>query len=105
MRQDDWFRLRHEEAMTPEAIVRLAEATQRATASQDFKLKGGVLRGEEEVEAIRALHERFPQARVTLDPNGGWLLKDAIRLMPRPARRVAYAEDPCGAEEGSRAAR
>ena len=26
---------------------------------------------EEEVEAIRALHERFPDARVTLDPNGG----------------------------------
>jgi glucarate dehydratase len=66
--------------MTPEAIVRLAEATQKRYGFQDFKLKGGVLRGDEEVEAVRALHERFPQARVTLDPNGGWLLKDAIRL-------------------------
>lgn len=98
--QDDWLRLRHEEAMTPEAIVRLAEAAQRRYGFQDFKLKGGVLRGDEEVEAVRALHERFPQARVTLDPNGGWLLKDAIRLGHQMRGIVAYAEDPCGAEDG-----
>ena len=94
----DWFRLRHEEAMTPEAIVRLAEATHARYGFTDFKLKGGVLRGEEEVEAIRALHERFPQARVTLDPNGGWLLQDAIRLCRDLHGVMAYAEDPCGAE-------
>ena len=95
---NDWFRLRHEEAMTPEAIVRLAEATHARYGFTDFKLKGGVLRGEEEVEAIRALHERFPKARVTLDPNGGWLLQDAIRLCRDLHGVMAYAEDPCGAE-------
>ncbi|WP_395316486.1 glucarate dehydratase [Variovorax sp. UC74_104] len=95
---NDWFRLRHEEAMTPEAIVRLAEATHARYGFTDFKLKGGVLRGEEEVEAIRALHERFPNARVTLDPNGGWLLQDAIRLCRDLHGVMAYAEDPCGAE-------
>ncbi|KPU89455.1 glucarate dehydratase [Variovorax paradoxus] len=95
---NDWFRLRHEEAMTPEAIVRLAEATHARYGFTDFKLKGGVLRGEEEVEAIRALHERFPQARVTLDPNGGWLLADAVRLCRDLHGVMAYAEDPCGAE-------
>lgn len=98
--RDDWLRLRHEAAMTPAAIVRLAEAAQKRYGFQDFKLKGGVLRGEEEVEAVRALHERFPQARVTLDPNGGWLLKDAIRLMRDMHGVLAYAEDPCGAEDG-----
>ncbi|HZY15926.1 MAG TPA: glucarate dehydratase [Ramlibacter sp.] len=97
---DDWLRLRHEEALTPQAVVRLAEAAQARYGFQDFKLKGGVLRGEDEVEAIRALHERFPQARVTLDPNGGWLLKDAIRLMRDLHGVLAYAEDPCGAEDG-----
>ncbi|CAN7683891.1 glucarate dehydratase [Variovorax sp. LjRoot84] len=97
---NDWFRLRHEKAMTPEAIVRLAEAARERYGFNDFKLKGGVLRGEEEIEAVTALHERFPQARVTLDPNGGWLLKDAIRLMRDMRGVVAYAEDPCGAEEG-----
>jgi glucarate dehydratase len=93
-----WFRVRHEKAMTPEAVVRLAEAAQQRYGFQDFKLKGGVLAGDEEVDAVTALHERFPEARVTLDPNGGWLLKDAIRLGQRMRGVVAYAEDPCGAE-------
>ena len=95
-----WSRLRHEVALTPEAIVRLAEAARARYGFNDFKLKGGVLRGDEEVQAIQALHERFPEARVTLDPNGGWLLKDAIRLMRDQRGVVAYAEDPCGAEDG-----
>lgn len=97
---DGWFRLRHEEALTPEAVVRQAEAAHARYGFNDFKLKGGVLRGEAEVEAVTALHERFPQARVTLDPNGGWLLKDAIRLMRDMRGVLAYAEDPCGAEDG-----
>jgi glucarate dehydratase len=95
---DDWKRLRHEKAMDAEGVVRLAEAAYARYGFQDFKLKGGVLRGEEEVEAIRALHARFPQARITLDPNGGWLLKDAVRLCRDLHGVMAYAEDPCGAE-------
>ena len=86
--------------MTPQAVVRLAEAARERYGFNDFKLKGGVLHGDDEVNAVIALHERFPQARVTLDPNGGWLLKDAIRLGQRMRGVVAYAEDPCGAEEG-----
>ena len=97
---DAWCRVRHEVALTPEAIVRQAEAAQARYGFQDFKLKGGVLAGDDEVDAVVALHERFPQARVTLDPNGGWLLKDAIRLGQRMRGVVAYAEDPCGAEQG-----
>ncbi|MBL8539607.1 MAG: glucarate dehydratase [Betaproteobacteria bacterium] len=95
---NEWFRLRNEVAMTPEGVVRLAEAAHARYGFHDFKLKGGVLRGEEEVEAIRALHERFPQARCTLDPNGAWLLKDAVRLTRDLHGVLAYAEDPCGAE-------
>jgi glucarate dehydratase len=95
---DDWLRLRHEKAMDAKAIVRLAEAAQARYGFQDFKLKGGVLRGEDEIEAVTALHERFPGARITLDPNGGWLLKDAIRLCRDQQQVLAYAEDPCGAE-------
>ena len=97
---DDWFRLRHEAALTPEAVVRLAEAARQRYGFNDFKLKGGVLAGDDEVDAVIALHERFPQSRVTLDPNGGWMLKDSIRLGQRMRGIVAYAEDPCGAEDG-----
>ncbi|GAB3469641.1 glucarate dehydratase [Azotobacter salinestris] len=97
---NDWFRVRNEEALTPEGVVRLAEAAHARYGFHDFKLKGGVLRGEEEIEAVTALAERFPEARVTLDPNGGWLLKDAIRLCRDMHGVLAYAEDPCGAEDG-----
>jgi glucarate dehydratase len=97
---DDWLRLRHEKALDARSVVRLAEAAHARYGFNDFKLKGGVLRGEEEVEAIHALHERFPTARVTLDPNGGWLLEDAVRLCRSLHGVMAYAEDPCGAEEG-----
>ncbi|WP_262106392.1 enolase C-terminal domain-like protein [Arthrobacter sp. Marseille-P9274] len=95
---DEWERVRREEAMTPEAVVRLAEAAQARYGFQDFKLKGGVQGGDLEVDAVTALKERFPDARITLDPNGGWLLQDAIRLGKRMRGVVAYAEDPCGAE-------
>jgi glucarate dehydratase len=61
---DAWMRLRHEQAMTPEAVVRLAEAAYDRYGFRDFKLKGGVLRGEEEIAAVTALAERFPEARV-----------------------------------------
>ncbi|MBY0556457.1 MAG: glucarate dehydratase [Burkholderiaceae bacterium] len=97
---DDWLRLRHEPAMSPAAVVRLAEAAFERYGFRDFKLKGGVLRGEDEIAAVTALAERFPQARVTLDPNGAWLLKDAIRLCRDQHHVLAYAEDPCGPESG-----
>ena len=97
---DAWLRVRNEAALTPEAIVRLAEAARERYGFNDFKLKGGVLGADEEMEAIVALHERFPQARVTLDPNGGWLLADAIRVCRDKHDILAYAEDPCGAENG-----
>ena len=49
---------------------------------------------------IRDRAERFPQARITLDPNGAWSLKEAIRLCRDQHKVLAYAEDPCGAENG-----
>ncbi|AXF76741.1 glucarate dehydratase [Erwinia tracheiphila] len=96
----DWYRLRHEEALTSERVVRLAEAAYEKYGFNDFKLKGGVLAGEEEAEAITALAKRFPQARITLDPNGAWSLEEAIALGKSLRDVLAYAEDPCGAEQG-----
>ncbi|HZQ61988.1 MAG TPA: enolase C-terminal domain-like protein, partial [Casimicrobiaceae bacterium] len=95
-----WFRLRNEEALTSEAVVRLAEAAHERYGFRDFKLKGGVLAGDAEMDAIAALAERFPAARVTIDPNGAWSLAEAVRLCRDKAAVLAYAEDPCGAESG-----
>jgi len=97
---NDWFRLRNEEALTPQSVVRLAEATHERYGFVDFKLKGGVLRGVEELAAVTALAERYPQARITLDPNGAWSLDEAVSLCRGQHDVLAYAEDPCGAEKG-----
>ena len=97
--EDAWLRLRHEEALTTEAVVRLAEAAHARYGFQDFKLKGGVLAGAHEMEAVAALAERFPDARITLDPNGAWSLDQAVQLCSGKQDVLAYAEDPCGAEK------
>jgi glucarate dehydratase len=97
---DDWFRLRDKEALTADAIVRLAEAAHARYGFADFKLKGGVLAGAEEMKAVEALAARFPDARITLDPNGAWSLEEAVALCKDKRDVLAYAEDPCGAEHG-----
>ncbi|GAA4866729.1 enolase C-terminal domain-like protein [Saccharopolyspora cebuensis] len=97
---DDWERARCEPALTPESVVALAEAARARYGFRDFKLKGGVLAGEQEIDAVRALAERFPDARITLDPNGAWSLADAVRWCAGMSGVLAYAEDPCGAEDG-----
>ena len=97
---DDWTRVRHEEALTPETVVRLAKAAHARYGFKDFKLKGGVLSGDDEMVVTTALAEAFPDARVTLDPNGAWSLEEAIRLCRDKHDVLAYAEDPCGAEGG-----
>lgn len=46
--KDDWAR----QALTPDVIVRLAETAYERYGFKDFKLKGGVLAGEEEIKAV-----------------------------------------------------
>jgi glucarate dehydratase len=97
---DDWLRLRNREALTPTAIVDLARAAHARYGFRDFKLKGGVLPAALEADAVRALKAAFPQARITLDPNGAWSLEDAVAICSGLCDVLAYAEDPCGAEGG-----
>ncbi|HTI80663.1 MAG TPA: enolase C-terminal domain-like protein, partial [Acetobacteraceae bacterium] len=98
--KDGWLRLRNEPALTPEQVVREAEAAVDRYGFADFKLKGGVMRGDEEMQAVAALKRRFPKGRVTLDPNGGWSLAEAIEVCKGRGDVLAYAEDPCGPENG-----
>lgn len=98
--KEDWIRLRSEEALTPGAVVLLAEAAYERYGFRDFKLKGGVMQGIKEMEAITVLANRFPDARITIDPNGAWSLEEAIKLCRNRHQELAYVEDPCGAENG-----
>ena len=97
---DEWRRIRDEPALTPDAIVRQAEAAVARYGFRDFKLKGAVMSGADEMLAIAALRDRFPDAGITLDPNGAWSLAEAIALCRGQGHRLTYAEDPCGAEGG-----
>ena len=93
-----WYRNRDQAALTSAAIVEQAESAVERYGFRDFKLKGGVMRGEEEIEAVTAIKHRFPESRVTLDPNGAWPLDEAIAFCRGSGNVLAYAEDPCGPE-------
>ncbi|MEY5010030.1 MAG: hypothetical protein RLZZ253_1169 [Verrucomicrobiota bacterium] len=97
---DPWAEVRNEEALDPASILRQAQAAQERYGFTNFKLKGGVLRGDQEMETIETLAHAFPGARITLDPNGAWSLAEAVALCKNRHDILAYAEDPCGAENG-----
>lgn len=97
---NEWAAIRGKAALTPEAIVAQAKAAAGRYGFKDFKLKGGVFEGRAEVQAVKALATEFPEARITLDPNGAWSLAEALELAGDLRDVVAYAEDPCGAEDG-----
>ena len=94
----EWYKLRHEEALTTEAIIKLAASSQALYGFKDFKLKGGVFDGKKEIETIKALKTKFPEAKITIDPNGCWSLIEAIELCKELPGILTYCEDPCGAE-------
>ena len=98
--KDAWFRLRRETILTPERIVEEAAAVKEKYGVTNFKLKGGVLSGKEELEALKALRKAFPEARINIDPNGAWSLSEAIELAREMKGLVTYVEDPCGPEDG-----
>ena len=96
----EWYNVRRRQAMTVQSVLELAEVAKDRYGFKDFKMKGGVLAGETEIETVIELKKHFPDARITIDPNGGWLLDDAIRLCKGLNHVLTYAEDPCGAENG-----
>ncbi|HEY3391358.1 MAG TPA: enolase C-terminal domain-like protein [Lacipirellulaceae bacterium] len=99
-RADNWQRVRNEKALDTDTIVNQARAAQERFGFKMFKLKGGVLEGPAECDCIRALAEAFPDAGITIDPNGCWSLASAIEWLTPLKHVLTYAEDPCGAEGG-----
>ena len=97
---DRWFSLRRRPAMTADRIVENAHAMKERYGFKDFKLKGGVLNGWEEMETVRELKKDFPDARINIDPNGAWTLEQAIEYCRGMKDILTYIEDPCGEERG-----
>lgn len=97
---DAWFKLRRQVMLTPERIVEQACVLNEKYGFKNFKLKGGVLKGAEEMEAVRALKKQFPNGRINIDPNGAWSLAEAIEVCKPMEGILTYIEDPCGPEAG-----
>lgn len=95
-----WYKIRREKALTIEKILELADAAHEVYGFENFKLKGGVFESSFEIETIKALKKKFPDAGITLDPNGAWSLKEAISICTGLNDILSYCEDPCGAEYG-----
>ncbi len=93
-----WFNNRRNPAMDVDGIVAQAQAAKEYYGFKDFKLKGGVIEGEKEMQAVEALAKTFPDARINIDPNGAWKLDEAVALCKGSS--LTYAEDPCGTEGG-----
>jgi len=97
---DTWFNVRRSTTLTPETIVQQALAAKKKYGFKNFKLKGGVLKGKDEIEAVRALKSAIPDAKINIDPNGAWSLHESIELCKGLNNILSYVEDPCGPEHG-----
>lgn len=97
---DDWTRIRRQEMLTVDDIVKQAKVAEKRYGFKNFKLKGGVLSGKEEMEAVKALKLTFPDANINIDPNGAWSLDEAVELTNEYREYISYLEDPCGPESG-----
>ncbi|QVQ50265.1 glucarate dehydratase [Spiractinospora alimapuensis] len=81
-------------ALDPAGIVDQAHRFVADYGFASIKLKGGVLPPDQEIEAVRALREAFPDHPLRLDPNAAWTPATSIRVGRELDGIVEYLEDP-----------
>ncbi|MGH3500054.1 MAG: enolase C-terminal domain-like protein [Nocardioidaceae bacterium] len=82
------------EVVDPDGVVRLAHTFLDRYGFKSIKLKGGAFPPQEEVAAIAALHEEFPDHPLRLDPNGAWSVDTAVKVAEDTREMLEYLEDP-----------
>nr|WP_145486857.1 MULTISPECIES: glucarate dehydratase family protein [Streptomyces] len=87
-------------ALDPEGIVAQARRMIDGYGFTAIKLKGGVFRPEEEIEAVRALREAFPDRPLRLDPNAAWTVDTSLMVARELDGVLEYLEDPTAGQEG-----
>ena len=88
------------EAVTPAQIVDQARAMIDQYGFQSIKLKAGVFEPEEEIQALEALRDAFPNLPLRIDPNGGWTVETTKRLLDKFGNGLLqYLEDPAYGKE------
>ncbi len=92
---DDWGA-----ALDPEGIVAQARRMIDGYGFSAIKLKGGVFPPEQEIEAVRALREAFPDRPLRLDPNAAWSVETSVKVARELDGVLEYLEDPTPGLEG-----
>jgi glucarate dehydratase len=87
-------------ALDPEGIVAQAKWMIDSYGFTAIKLKGGVFPPEEEIAAIRALREAFPDHPLRLDPNAAWGPGTALNVAKELDGVLEYLEDPTAGIDG-----
>lgn len=82
------------EAIDPAGIVAQARRMVDRYGFGSIKLKGGVFPPEEEIAAVRALREAFPDHPLRLDPNCAWSVPTSIKVAEETDGLLEYLEDP-----------
>ena len=101
----DWYRLRHEEAMTPEAIVELAKATHKKYGFQDFKLKAACLLPRRSSRLCRPSRLPSPKPALTWTPTAAGAWKKPSRSATSSRRCWLTAKTPLALRRASPAAK
>ncbi|SCX06197.1 glucarate dehydratase family protein [Mycolicibacterium fluoranthenivorans] len=88
------------EALDPAGLVTQARRMIGEYGFTAIKLKGGVFPPEEEMAAIEALHEAFPDHPLRLDPNAAWTPQTSVKVATGLAGILEYLEDPTPGIDG-----
>ncbi|MFJ6674046.1 glucarate dehydratase family protein [Actinosynnema sp. NPDC091369] len=88
------------EALDPAGIVEQARMLVERHGFGSIKLKGGVYPPEQEIEAIHALRQAFPDHPLRLDPNAAWTPETSLKVAEELDGVVEYLEDPAPGIDG-----
>ncbi|MCP2168512.1 glucarate dehydratase family protein [Goodfellowiella coeruleoviolacea] len=87
-------------ALDPDGLVAQARRMIDEYGFSAIKLKGGVFPPDEEIAAIRALRQAFPEHPLRLDPNAAWTVPTSVRVGRELDGVLEYLEDPTPGIEG-----
>ncbi|WP_027342407.1 glucarate dehydratase family protein [Hamadaea tsunoensis] len=82
------------EALTPDQIVAQARTLIDRYGFGSIKLKGGAFPPDQELDAMRALRDAYPELPLRIDPNAAWTVETSQRVAREMVGILEYLEDP-----------
>jgi glucarate dehydratase len=87
--------------LEPEQMAEYCQELSERFGFTSFKLKGGVLEPDREVDTLAAIRKRFPKAGLRIDPNAKWGIGASLRVARRlEDLEIEYLEDPTHGMDG-----